>query len=124
MNTHNKATMHKTQHIKYEHPDEQQMQHQNESLQHEPVDLAEYINISRDDMVTEDESVDDIVEGLCTPIMVLSQVDVDTLQSQMERKIGDKTQYIEDENGIQHEITISDHQNAIELLTFDDEELE
>lgn len=100
------------------------MQHQNESLQHAPVDLAEYINISRDDMVTEDDSVDDIVEGLCSPIIVLSQVDVETLQSHMERKIGDQTQYIEDENGIRHEITISEHENAIESLAVDDEELE
>lgn len=35
----------------------------------------------------------------------------------------DKTQYVEDENGI-HEITIEEQQDAIELLTFEDDQLE
>lgn len=98
----------------------------------DPNDLAEYISISRDDIVTEDEDVvlsgvDPDAEGL----LLYTDVDVDALESTMKtqniilkRKIGDKPHFIEDENGTRHEITIAEHQDAIELLTFDDDELE
>lgn len=36
----------------------------------------------------------------------------------------DRAHIIEDENGIRHEITIEEQQDAIELLTFEDDQLE
>lgn len=130
MNTHNKQNAQKTHHIKLEM---QQLQEQDDPLGVDPNDLTEYINITRDDIVTEDEDV--VLSATDTDadkqLLLYTDVDVYTLESTMKsqnlilkRKIGDKAQYIEDENGIQHEITIAEHQDAIELLTFDDDELE
>lgn len=86
-------------------------------------DLAEYITADEDVVLG---GVDPDSDG---QLLLYTDVDVDTLESTMKtqsiilrRKIGDKPQFIEDENGIQHEITIAEHQDAIELLTF--EELE
>lgn len=53
--------------------------------------------------------------------------DVDVLTEYKQSGDGlrlEKTQYIEDKNGIQHEITIEEQQDAIELLTFEDDQLE
>lgn len=133
MNTHNKQNAQKSQQIKLEMQHQMQQHDDPMTITSDPNDLAEYINISRDDIVTEDE---DIVLSHGDPdgegqLLLYTDVDVDTLASTMKaqniiikRKIGDKPQYIEDENGIQHEITIAEHQDAIELLTFDDDELE
>lgn len=136
MNTHNKQnaqSAQKLQQIKLEMQQRLQQHDDPIAISGDPNDLAEYINISRDDIVTEDE---DVVLGGEDPdaeghLLLYTDVDVDALESTMKtqniilkRKIGDKPQFIEDENGIQHEITIAEHQDAIELLTFDDDELE
>lgn len=123
MNTHNKQSAQKSQQIKLEMQNQQPHLDDPIAIPDDQNDLAEYI--------TEDE---DVVLGGVDPdsdgqLLLYTDVDVDTLESTMKtqsiilrRKIGDKPQFIEDENGIQHEITIAEHQDAIELLTF--EELE
>lgn len=133
MNTHNKQNAQKSQQIKVEMQPQLSQHDDPIAIGGDPNDLAEYITMSREDIVTEDEDVvlgggDVDGEG---QLLLYTDVDVDTLESTMKtqsiilkREIRDKPQFIEDENGIQHEITIAEHQDAIELLTFDDDELE
>lgn len=52
-------------------------------------------------------------------LLLYGDVDVLTGDSTL-HKISN-AQYIEDENGIQHEITIEEQQDAIELLTFEED---
>lgn len=73
------------------------------------------------DVIPESEDVDDGEQ-----LLMYGDVDVLTeyKPSHDELEKMDKTEYVEDENGIQHEITIEEQQDAIELLTFEDDQLE
>lgn len=91
-------------------------------------DLTEYI-IQQEDMLTEDE---DVINGRAdehdSPLLLYSDVGVDVLGETVKPqgiivKRG-KQHFIEDINGIQHEITITDNDDGMELLTFEDDDLE
>lgn len=88
-------------------------------------DITEYISLSQND----DDGTASEGEG---QLLLYSDVDLDVLNAIKAQNAVIKRKYvttketshvIEDENGIQHEITIAD-QDPIELLTFEDDDLE
>lgn len=85
------------------------------------VSIDQYIIATDGQTICAEDSVD---EG--EQLLLYGDVDVLTeyKPTRAELQKMSKTQYIEDENGIQHEITIEEQQDAIELLTFEDDQLE
>lgn len=85
------------------------------------VSIDQYIITTDGRTICADDGID---EG--EQLLLYSDVDVLTeyKPSSSDLQKMTKTQYIEDENGIQHEITIEEQQGAIELLTFEDDQLE
>lgn len=133
MNTHNKNNGTKNQqqsqqHSQQQHEDQTQTQQiyalqviddqsQIDADSANEGDLTEYLThaniITKDDDGTNSES-----EGQ------LLVYDVDVLDAIKDTNIKKTTKYITTTGGQYQEITIADHQDPIELLTFEDDELE
>lgn len=132
MNTHNKSSSGKNQQQSQQHDQQQNDDHsQTQQIYALQViddqsqidadsanegDLTEYLTqaniITKDDDGTNSES-----EGQ------LLLYDVDVLEA-IKESGNIKKKYITTKGGQYHEITITDHQDPIELLTFEDDELE
>lgn len=144
LNTHTKQNAQKTQQLKLQQQQQSQQHQHQQDLQESQItpdliaidnndnELAEYINITREDIVAEQDD-DPLNAENDNQILLYSNVDVDvdvlqqTIKSQnivLKRQLADKPHIIEDEDGVQYEITIAEHQDAIELPTFEDDELE
>lgn len=130
MNTHNKNTVVKNQqqtqsHVQLSHEDATTTQvyalqviddqSQLDADSANEGDIAEYLTqaniIAKDDDGTNSES-----DGQ------LLLYDVDVLEAIKDPNM--KRKFVTTKGGQLHEITIGDHQNSIELLTFEDDELE
>lgn len=107
---------------------EQNNELMNASADSNDNDLAEYI-ITQDDILTEDE---DVMAGAVSEhenqLLLYGDVGVDMLTQSLKPqgiilKRG-KQHFIEDINGIEHEITIADGEDGMELLAFEDDDLE
>lgn len=83
--------------------------------------IEEYITITNEPMTGNEDETEDGEQ-----LLLYGDVNVLTEYKPADSRLlkPEKAQYIEDENGIQHEITIEEQQDAIELLTFEDDQLE
>lgn len=99
-------------------------------------DLTEYINVSSLDSkniitvrINEDGSTEPLSDQNSNDEQLILYSDVAVLTPLKNDNISEKRKFdgahiIEDENGVRHEITIEEQQDAIELLTFEDDQLE
>lgn len=83
------------------------------------ANIEEYITITNEPMTGNEDETEDGEQ-----LLLYGDVNVLTMPADGRLMKSEKAQYIEDENGIQHEITIEEQQDAIELLTFEDDQLE
>ena len=90
--------------------------------------IEEYINLSNATIVSESDmdgtaGEEDVQLLLYNDVDVLSNLTSDNVTNirNIIKSKSDKPHIIEDEDGVQHEITIEEEQDAIELLTFEDD---
>lgn len=133
MNTHNKNNATKSQQQQLQHQSQQSTEDHTETQQVYALqviddqsqidgdsanegDLAEYLTQANIITKVDDDGTTSESEGQ------LLLYDVDVLEAIKDPNI--KRKYVTTKGGQLHEITIADHQDPIELLTFEDDELE
>lgn len=91
-------------------------------------ELAEYMHVTQNIVtvrINPDGTTESLSDQNSSDGQLLLYSDVDVLNSLKSDSMDDKRPHvIEDENGVQHEITIEEQQDGIELLTFEDDQLE